>query len=125
MHILQPKHIKLNEKDPVYPYFIKAIVEEISLSLKEDVLLVFPEQSSVFNNIYLGNSILQIIKDNTMLSSLFTSKYETDFRDENVALLKIASIKDNDAVIYYPNRDPIRILFRPSFTSSTIKYKLE
>ncbi len=119
------KIISIDEKDPIYPYFIKTIVEEISLSVKEDVLLVFPEQSLVFNNIYLGNSILQIIRDNTVLSSLFTSKYKTDFRDENVALLKIAAIKDNDAVIYYPNRDPIRILFRPSFTSSTIKYKFD
>jgi len=119
------KIVLIDEKDPIYPYFIKSIVEEISLTIREDVLLVFPEQSSVFNNIYLGNSILQIIRENTMLSSLFTSKYESDFREENISLLKIASIKDNDGVIYYPNRDPIRILFRPSFTSSTIKYKVE
>ncbi len=118
------KLIEINKKDPFHPYFIKSIIDEISISAKDDILLVFPELSNVFNNIYLGDSILKVIKENTILSSLFVSKYVTDFRDEEISTVKISSISGNDGVIYYPNRDPIRILFRPSFTSSVIKYKI-
>lgn len=116
------KIITLNQKDPVFAYFIKHIVEEISLSAKDDILLVFPELSVVFNNIYLGDSIVQIIKDNPTLNFLVTSKIETDFRNGAFPGVKIVSIKDNDAVIYYPNRDPIRLLLRPTFTSSVVNY---
>jgi len=117
------KIISLNPKDPLYPYFVKHLVDQISLSIKDDVLLVFPELSSVFNNIYLSDTILQVIKENTLISSLFTSKYETDFRDGNPSMVKMYAVKENDVVVYYPNRDPIRLLLRPSFTSSTITYK--
>ncbi len=119
------KIITLNPKDPIYPFFIKNLVEEISLSVKDEVLLVFPELSAVFNNLYLGSSIMQTIKDNSTLNSLITSKSENDFREGVFPGVKIHAIKDNDAVIYYPNRDPIRLLLRPTFTSSVINYKLK
>jgi hypothetical protein len=119
------KLININPKDPIAPYFIKGIVEDISLNLKDDILVVFPELNFVFNNIYLGSSIQQIIKDNSTLNFLTTSKSEVDFRDGNFSSVKIISIKDNDAVLYYPNRDAIRLLFRPTFTSSVINYKFK
>jgi hypothetical protein len=118
------KVISINDKDLIYPYFIKNLVDEISMSIRDEVLLVFPELSKVFNNIFLGDEILKTIKENNLLSSLITSKHESDFMSNEISSVNIISIKNNDAVIYYPNRDPIRFLFRPTFTSSTIKYFL-
>lgn len=116
------KIIEIDEKDLFTVFFISNFIDEVSLSLKEETLFVFPELSKLFNNMYIGDSLYEKIQENTLISSLLTSKYENDFLKENTSSVKIVSVQGNDAVMYYPNRDPLRLYFRPTFSSSIIKY---
>lgn len=122
-HMGSVKILNLDKKDRFYPYYIDYITKQVSLSVKKEMLIVFPELSEVFNNIFIGNNLFSEVKDNPNLSYIISSKHKTDFREEKLSDVEISMISENDGVITYPNRDPLRLLFRPTFTSSVIKYK--
>jgi hypothetical protein len=116
------KIIDIDKDDVFLTYFILNFLDQLSLTIREEILLVFPEIPFVFNNLYVGDLLFEKITENTLFSSLFTSKYENDFIKENFFSVKLVSVNGNDSVIYYPNRDPLRLYLRPTFSSSIIKY---
>jgi hypothetical protein len=116
------KIIDIDKDDVFLTYFILNFLDQLSLTIREEILLVFPEIPFVFNNLYVGDLLFEKITENTLFSSLFTSKYENDFIKENFSSVKLVSVNGNDSVIYYPNRDPLRLYLRPTFSSSIIKY---
>ncbi|MDD3178462.1 MAG: hypothetical protein PHR26_02995 [Candidatus ainarchaeum sp.] len=122
-HIGTVKILNINKDHIFYSYYIDYILKQISLNIKKEILIVFPELSEIFNNIFIGENLFNEIKDNPNISYILSSKYKTDFRKEKVSEVNISMISENDGVITYPNRDPLRLLFRPTFTSSVIKYK--
>jgi len=122
-HIGSVKVLNVDSNDPFYTYYIAYILEKISLSVKDEILVVIPESRKLFNNIFVGSKMFSILKDNTVISSLLTSKHQSDFGKDKISEVNIKMIIDNDGVIQYPNRDPMRLLFRPTFTTSVINYR--
>jgi len=69
--------------------------------------------------------LMIILKDNPKLNYVISSEYINDFRDEDLSEVKIELISGNDAVIRYPDKDPLRLLLRPTLTSSNVDIKKE
>ena len=122
-HIGSVKLLSVDSTDPIYPYFVSQIINQLSLLVKDDILLVLPESADIFNNLFIGREVIDKIKANPRICILLSSKLITDFRDGKLTDVTITMIEDNDAVIFYPNRDPLRLLLRPTLTSSNINYK--
>jgi len=122
-HIGSVKLLSVDSTDPIYPYFVCQVINQLSLLVKDDVLLVLPESADIFNNLFIGRDVVDKIKANPRICILLSSKLITDFRDGKLTDVIISMINDNDAVIQYPNRDPLRLLLRPTLTSSNINYK--
>jgi hypothetical protein len=122
-HLGSSKIIKIDKEDPFYYFYIFSIIKEISLNVTDDVLVVFPESSNLFNNTFIGSEIISILKENIKVNFIFSTEYNTDIKNIDFADVKITMINDNDAVIKYPNRDPLRLLLRPTLSSSNINFK--
>lgn len=116
------KIISFDKNDVLYPYYINAVLEEISLTAKQELLLVFPELDVLFNNIYLEDTPINTLKENPNLNFLITTTSSDFFKSTEVSGVKLHSIKNNDAVIYYTNRDPLRFRLRPTFTFCEIDF---
>jgi len=122
-HIGSVKLLNVDATDPIYPYFVSQIINQLSLLVKDDVLLVVPESADIFNNIFIGRDMIDKIKANSRICILLSSRLISDFRDGKLTDVVISMIDENDAVIRYPNRDPLRLLLRPTLTSSNVTYK--
>ena len=122
-HIGSVKLVSVDSSDPIYPYFVSEIISNLSLLVKDDILLVLPESADIFNNLFIGRDVIDKIRANPRICILLSSKALSDFRDGKLTDVTITMITDNDAVIRYPNRDPLRLLLRPTFTSSNVTYK--
>jgi hypothetical protein len=122
-HIGSVKLLSIDSSDPIYPYFVSQIINNLSLLVKDDILLVLPESSDIFNNLFIGKDLIDKVRANPRICILLSSKSVNDFRDGKLTDVTITMITDNDAVIRYPNRDPLRLLLRPTFTSSNVSYK--
>ncbi|MCK9293241.1 MAG: hypothetical protein WCY27_03315 [archaeon] len=122
-HIGSVKILNIDDKHPFYVYYVNHILDRFSNSLKDDILIVLPESKNILNNLFVGSNIFSILKNNSVISSLISSKAESDFKGDKLYNVKINMVDSNDGVVYYPNKDPLRILFRPTFTSSIISYK--
>jgi len=122
-HIGSVKLISVDPIDPINPYFIYQVISNLSLVVKEDVLIVLPESADTFNNLFIGRDLIDGIRANPRICVLLSSKHLNDFIDGKLTDVTITMINDNDAVIRYPNRDPLRLLLRPTLTSSNISYK--
>ena len=122
-HIGSIKILSIDVSDPFSSYYIYIILSSILLYIKDEILIVFPESAKLFNNIFVGDKVLSLLKNNSRISYILSSPRKTDFREETLSDVEIDVIKDNEAVIRYPNRDPLRLLLRPTLTSSNIKFK--
>jgi len=105
-------------EDIFYPHYVNYILHEISLKLQTDVLFVFPESKDLFNNFFVGKSLINTIRANQKISYLISSSNDIDFVSEDLCDVKISIVKQNDIVIKFPAKDPLRLLLRPSLTFS-------
>lgn len=119
------KVFMINRNNPLYIYYIYGIIKKLSEEIKEEVLVVIPQASEVFNNSFVGNELLTIIKENPKLNYCIGAEYIEDFLDKEPATVRIEVISNNDVVIRYPDKDPLRLLLRPTLTSSNIEIKKE
>ncbi len=122
-HLGSSKIIKINKEDPLYCYYIFSILKEISLNVNNDLLIVFPESSDLFNNVFVNKDIISLLCGNSKLNFILSSEYISDIGNLDFVDVKIEMIEDNDAVIKYPTRDPLRLLLRPTLSSSNIKLR--
>lgn len=121
-HIGSVKILNIDYKNPFAVYYVSQIINLISLNLKNEATVVLPESKKLFNNPYIGPKVLSLLNDNNSLSSVVTSKHHEDFNLKNVFKVNLHIVKENDAVIHFPNRDPMRLLLRPTFTAHIIKF---
>jgi hypothetical protein len=122
-HLGSSKIIKIDKKDLFYEYYVYKIIKEISENLKEEILIVLPDLSKILNNMYIGLDIIDILNSNPKINYIISTKYETNIKYKDIFNLKITTIKNNDAVIKFRNRDPLRLLLRPTLSSSNIKLR--
>ncbi len=117
------KIIQLKMDDPFYVYYTYTILKKILEETKEELLIILPELNSIINNGFIGKELITLLKENPKLSFVISSEYLNDFRDKDISDVRIELIKGNDAVIRYPDKDPLRLLLRPTLTSSNIEIK--
>jgi len=117
------KILKLNLDDAFYIYYIYAVLKKIANDVKDEILVVLPELSALFNNSFIGKEILTTLKENPKISYVISSEYSSDFLEKDISEVRLELIKGNDAVIRYPDKDPLRLLLRPTLTSSNIDIK--
>jgi len=79
---------------------------------------VFPESKDLFNNFFVGKSLINTIRANQKISYLISSSNDIDFVSEDLCDVKMSIVKQNDIVIKFPAKDPLRMLLRPSLTFS-------
>lgn len=115
----------INKNNPLYVYYIYGIIRKLSEDIKEDILIIIPQASQVLNNAMIGNELLTILKEHPKLNYCVGSDYLEDFIDKEIAKVRIEVVSGNDVVIRYPDKDPIRLLLRPTLTSSNIEIKKE
>lgn len=119
------KIFQINISDPFYVYYVFYMIKKISEETKEELLIVLPELSAVVNNSFVGKELITLLQQNPKLSYIISSEYLNDFLSKNIADVRIELIQCNDAVIKYPEKDPLRLLLRPTLTSSNIDIKKE
>lgn len=119
------KILQIDISDQFYAYYVFTIVKKIAEQTKEELLIILPELTSIVNNSFFGKELITTLKENPKLSFVISSEYLNDFVDKNIADVRIELIKGNDAVIRYPDKDPLRLLLRPTLTSSNIEIKKE
>lgn len=119
------KVFMINRNNPLYVYYIYGIIKKLSEEIKEEVLVIIPQASEVFNNSFVGNELLTIIKENPKLNYCIGAEYIEDFLDKEPATVRIEVVSNNDVVIRFPEKDPLRLLLRPTLTSSNIEIKKE
>lgn len=117
------KIMTINANDKLYPYYAYYLINEISSMVKDDVLIGLPESNNLFNNIYVGRDVFAKLRENAKVCYLVSGRNKTDFKIDRMFAVEIDMITDNDGVINYPGRDPLRLLFRPTLTSSNINYR--
>ncbi len=122
-HIGSVKLLSVDSDDPIYPYFVSQVINNLSLLVREDILVVLPESADIFNNLFIGKDVIDRLRANPRICVLLSSKHLNDFFDGKLTDVTITMVDDNDAVIRYPNRDPLRLLLRPTLTSSNVSYK--
>lgn len=115
----------INKTNPLYVFYIYGIIKKLSEDVKEEMLVIIPQASEVFNNAIIGNELLTTLKENPKLNYCIGAEYINDFIDKEPASVKIEVVSNNDVVIRYPDKDPLRLLLRPTLTSSNIEIKKE
>ncbi|MDD3244554.1 MAG: hypothetical protein PHU47_00185 [Candidatus ainarchaeum sp.] len=117
--------LRINLDDPFCVYYIYSVIKEIENIIKEDVLVAIPESKETINSLFVGNDVLKILVENPKLNYVISSEYLSDFIEnfDNLAKVHIEVISGNDVVIRYPDRDPLRLLLRPTLTSSNVFLK--
>lgn len=117
--------LRIDVDDPFYIYYIYSIIKEIENIVKEDIFIAIPESKDLFNSLFVGNDVLKILVENPRLNYILSTEYLsdliTDFDD--LAKVHMEVIAGNDVVIRYPDRDPLRLLLRPTLTSSNVFLK--
>jgi hypothetical protein len=119
------KVFMINRNNSLHVYYIYGILKKLSEEVKEDMLVIIPQASEIFNNSFIGNELLTILKENPKLNYCIGAGHIDDFIDKEPATVKIEVISNNDVVIRYPDKDPLRLLLRPTLTSSNIEIKKE
>lgn len=119
------KIFQINTSDPFYVYYVFYMIKKISEETKEELLIVLPELPAVVNNSFIGNELITLLQQNPKLSYIISSEHLNDFLNKNITDVRIEMIYGNDAVIRYPEKDPLRLLLRPTLTSSNIDIKKE
>ena len=119
------KVFMINRNNSLHVYYIYGILKKLSEEVKEDMLVIIPQASEIFNNSFIGNELLTILKENPKLNYCIGAGHIDDFIDKEPATVKIEVISNNDVVIRYPDKDPLRLLLRPTLTSSNLEIKKE
>ncbi|MFA5745991.1 MAG: hypothetical protein WCX82_01230 [archaeon] len=119
------KIFTVNKNDPMYVYYIYGLIKQLSQEIKEEILIIIPQANEILNNAIIGGELLTILKESPKLNYCLSSEYANDFMDKNPANVTIEVISGNDAVIRYPDKDPLRLFLRPTLTSSNIEIKKE
>ncbi len=119
------KILLIDRTDPLFVYYVYGIIKKLSEELKEDILIVIPQASEIFNSVIIGGELLTILKETPKFHYCLNSEYLSDFRDQSPAKVKIEIISENDVVIRYPDKDPLRLLLRPTLTSCSIDIRKE
>ncbi|MFH0905730.1 MAG: hypothetical protein V1824_00150 [archaeon] len=122
-NISSAKILKFDSSDLLYQYYIYQIVSKISLKLKENTLFVFPECSALLNNAFVGHNLINLLKENTNINYLISSIAEIDIKQQKLSLVTINMIYDNDCVIKFPSRDPLRLFLRPTSSLTNINFR--
>ncbi len=122
-HLGYSKILKVDYDCPFFAYYIKKIIEDLSLHIKSELLLVLPESERLFNNMFVGDAISSIIQENSKLNVVISSEYQTNIKNKEYISTYFDVISNNDVVIKYPNRDPLRLMLRPTLSSSNIDLK--
>jgi hypothetical protein len=115
----------IDKNNPLYVYYIYGIIKKISQDIKEDILVIIPEANDILNNALIGNELLTILRENPKINYCLGADNIADFIDKDVAKVRIEVVSENDVVIRYPDKDPLRLLLRPTLTSSNIEIKKE
>lgn len=122
-HLGYSKILKVDYDCPFSSYYMKKIIEELSLNVKEDLLLVIPESENLFNHIFVGDTVASIIQENPKLNVAISTEFPTNIKNKDYLDVFIGVVSGNDIVIRYPNRDPLRIMLRPTLSSSNVVLK--
>ncbi len=122
-HLGYSKILKLDYDCPFVAYYVKKIIEELSLNIKEDLLLVLPEAENILNHLFVGKNISSFIQENPKLNVAISSEYKTNIKDISYLDVFVDVVGGNDVVIKRPNRDPMRVFLRPTLSSSNIVLK--
>jgi hypothetical protein len=122
-HLGYSKILKINYDCPFYAYYVKKIIEELSLNVKNDLLLVLPESENIFNHLFVGDRVSSIIQENPKLNVVISTEFPTNIKNKEYLDIFVGVIGGNDVVIRYPNRDPLRIMLRPTLSSSNVVLK--
>jgi len=115
----------INKNSILYVYYVYGIIKKLSQEVKEDILIIIPQAAEIFNNALIGGELFAILKETPKINYCVSSQYLNDFREKEPAKVKLEVISENDVVIRYPDKDPLRLLLRPTLTSSNIEIKTE
>jgi hypothetical protein len=122
-HLGYSKILNFDEDCPFYVYYIYNIIKEMSLNINNDLLVVLPESEKIFNNLFVGSEISSIIEENPKLDIVISTNHITNIKNKQYVDVYVGVVSDNEVVVRYPNRDPIRFLLRPTLSSSNINFK--
>jgi len=122
-HIGSSKILKIDVSDPLYSYYVLSVLKTIALNFKDELLVVIPEMPELFADNIAGKEILSVLNKNSMLYHVISAESKSDIANDELYEVEIDLISDNDAVVRYPQRDPLRLLLRPTLTSSVINFK--